>query len=995
MSSSNSQRSSSISVVDNETDWMEEFRIMNHFWNNYRINGHPVHQSNQKYMEVYREYRARDFRPYSGTLNPLFFEAIHWEPTEYSAGVNTGNRIESGPGFDVMKLPPKYMGARSRYKQMREYFGPQRYEAQKVLGFGGFGIAAHFVDRGPDDADVPEKDIVIKVGRKGWRDKSLAQEKEMMKKVKGSAHCVQMIDIRDPGQPGKRPRTRPLPYEDSSTDGDSSGNESLSRAEVLRTHRVPKRKRRPQQYWARKHRRRRERDAEILEEIQSDVHRRSSIKDYIAMEYMKLGNLASLITKLNSHAAPEELSQIPNRVLWAFWLCLIRACIAMEYPPRKFHPLRKRTGRDAVVPTLRAKANGMVQDCIRLGIKLFNPQDLARWESEQNRSAGDGIEEDLIEELPNPNDDPRLSWKMERRQNMIHCDLDPTNIFIGGFELDATGFGHWEKKTHVANHENFQYTDRRPGRVGREHELVPRLKVGDFGMAQLIKPEKTNQYYNKHRGIGKLGEHPPESFGGEWMKVEADRYGDQLANSRIAGFYTNKTNIWQIGMTMWELITRWEPPIPPAPQPPYEEVGRFPPWDPYRGGFDYDTLLGKGKYRNFKISYCPLLMDPEAEGFEWIDEDLRATIYKCLYHKPDDRPSLRELLKEAEEKIDAEFKGESDDFIREWVQYWLFDVTFDPDSSGGSAPPPGPDDSLFGDDGNQPGPSQPPSQPLSQPPSQHPSQPPSQPPSGRESRSYASLFGSDNYRSPPSPPPSSAQPAGDQTTQAAGVQESQIRADAELAARLQQDDINLPRQQLQIRFNADFPWGFENIETSGEGLQCGLLALASSLQAQLGSNPVVNGVEIDLGELPSADDLRILYEQMSNEGKFDAFSYIEENEEEVSIVRLGELENNFNIDVLAAILIEWGKRAHIELALGYIVKDRNAPFSTATEFDNPRFIWIYNDDAEDQMAMHSIGSEIVLSHYEGLRPQPNPYGVDASDLPDYEDYEEEIPDSVS
>ncbi|KAI1078260.1 kinase-like domain-containing protein [Whalleya microplaca] len=45
------------------------------------------------------------------------------------------------------------------------------------------------------------------------------------------------------------------------------------------------------------------------------------------MEYMENGDVGTLYRKLRQH---NEL--LPNRVLWSFFLCLIRACVALAYP---------------------------------------------------------------------------------------------------------------------------------------------------------------------------------------------------------------------------------------------------------------------------------------------------------------------------------------------------------------------------------------------------------------------------------------------------------------------------------------------------------------------------------------------------------------------------------------------------------------------------------------------------------------------------------------
>lgn len=78
---------------------------------------------------------------------------------------------------------------------------------------------------------------------------------------------------------------------------------------------------------------------------------------------------------------------------------------------------------------------------------------------------------------------------------------------------------------------------------------------------------------------------------------------------------------------MWELITKYEPPTPPAPQPPYEEVDNFPPWTE-KGGYDFDDLL-ETTHPHFKISYCPLLLDPRVSGYDWVHRTLRETVFKC------------------------------------------------------------------------------------------------------------------------------------------------------------------------------------------------------------------------------------------------------------------------------------------------------------------------------------------------------------------------------
>lgn len=109
---------------------------------------------------------------------------------------------------------------------------------------------------------------------------------------------------------------------------------------------------------------------------------------------------------------------------------VIRACIAMEYPPRKFHPLRKKpqSTTENAVDYIEAKLNKMIRDCKALGIRLLHPGERQRLEEEERRRQAqyEQLEGDLIEDLPARPGGPK-QWKLERRQNMIHRDFDPTN----------------------------------------------------------------------------------------------------------------------------------------------------------------------------------------------------------------------------------------------------------------------------------------------------------------------------------------------------------------------------------------------------------------------------------------------------------------------------------------------------------------------------------------------------------------------------------------
>lgn len=64
--------------------------------------------------------------------------------------------------------------------------------------------------------------------------------------------------------------------------------------------------------------------------------------------------------------------------------------------------------------------------------------------------------------MSNPPDDMEAADGLQKRQ-MIHLDLDPRNTFVDKFEPDAG-----------------------------EHDITPRLKIGDFGCAQYLMTNARN-----------------------------------------------------------------------------------------------------------------------------------------------------------------------------------------------------------------------------------------------------------------------------------------------------------------------------------------------------------------------------------------------------------------------------------------------------------------------------------------------------------------------
>ncbi|KAI1342945.1 hypothetical protein F5Y15DRAFT_371434 [Xylariaceae sp. FL0016] len=892
---------------------------------------------------------------------PVIFRNDPWDPRDWRSSRAIGRIV--GP---LASENSRLGKAQVAFRQLQAYFGQPVFTVQKPLGFGGNGLAVHYRYHGPNDTDQPGRDIVVKRTISEWEDDYLLKEENIMRKVKKAAHCVQLIELDEINHPARQKITLDLEDDDSSVDGDSSGEDSLP-DDVLREKgrrwRTP-RANRLLHYFAQKNVRRQEREQEIDDERAK--YKENTRRDFIVLEFLENGDLASLITKLREDKNGD--GEIPNRVLWAFWLCMVRACVGLEWAPRKVHPSRKRPPSPPPgQPTVEsARKVGMFHELKALGFKLLSSEAVRIFPS---------LENDLIEQVP------KRRLKRNRRMNLVHFDIDPRNVLINGLELDTADVEAWDKiraesdkkdqdddsgntaddewapgefealdlnqehgqtqagpsnTTNPGEEDNedgdipstiilsenetgkgkgkaiqeekkdkkkelrrLRHTGRRLDRAEGEHALVPRLKLGDFGIAQFIKPHKRNIYYDNMRRWAKMGYFAPEQFADDWKSIPANADGDEAGLAPVAGNYGSHTNVWGIALTMWCLITKLEPPAPPDPQPPYELNGTFN-YSNDGKQLVHEAIDDEPKYANFRVSYCPLLMDPTCKTYDWVDKELRQTIFECMYHRPADRPSIQKLLQQALKGARKAFPGEDDDSIRRWVNYWFYTPRDDDTPASSSAAEQNP--------GGQP---------------------------------HA--------------------PGGGASVRPQVLQQ---------AAR---DDPNHPaRQQLQIQFNAAFPYGFDRIHNNASQLQCGLVSVVDSIAAQIGPTPIINGVQTAI-VLPDQAALDTIYRNLANTGHFDIIRAAATPDPNPNPNQAG----NYYISELAVVLAVWGQTTGLELQLGYILPGRG-PLAELSQFNHPRVIWIYNDNANDvaQGANDAKGKGVdiprIINHYEGMRPKPRP-----------------------
>ncbi|KAH9991318.1 hypothetical protein F4779DRAFT_632039 [Xylariaceae sp. FL0662B] len=64
-------------------------------------------------------------------------------------------------------------------------------------------------------------------------------------------------------------------------------------------------------------------------------------QEYVILEYLEGGTLGAFLQRIGNRI-------IPNRILWRLFLCIVRACVAMAYPPAAG---RREEVRDSVVPS--------------------------------------------------------------------------------------------------------------------------------------------------------------------------------------------------------------------------------------------------------------------------------------------------------------------------------------------------------------------------------------------------------------------------------------------------------------------------------------------------------------------------------------------------------------------------------------------------------------------------------------------------------------------
>ncbi|ROV92960.1 hypothetical protein VMCG_09015 [Cytospora schulzeri] len=152
------------------------------------------------------------------------------------------------------------------------------------------------------------------------------------------------------------------------------------------------------------------------------------------------------------------------------------------------------------------------------------------------------------------------------------------------------------------------------------------------------------------RQLGKNGWYLPEQFTAEWDYVNYEPYSEGVtdigAGTGTAGFFSERSNIWAIGLVMRCCITRSQPDRPPYATP-------VPPKGPQMGtqGYTYGGELRKQFFGGI------------------FGRDLCRLVSQCLMHRPLERPSLARLRQDIAAGVAANPLSPDD---KRWVRTTLF-----------------------------------------------------------------------------------------------------------------------------------------------------------------------------------------------------------------------------------------------------------------------------------------------------------------------------------
>lgn len=246
--------------------------------------------------------RRKPFKPLEGDA-PIIFIPVNVDARQLPFRVATAAGVNLDTVEDLSRLQNSIRHAHNELQRLKDNImsrgNGERFVYQRCLGWGGYGLAAVFDIR--DENGQKIRGIVVKILLKN--DEKLMEEEVAALKIHArSEHIIQLAE----------------------TDRELLDQEEDPTVKAA----VTKRRQR-------KVAKRRQREAD------SEPQPRPQIQVFpaIMLELLENGDLSNFITKVR-----ERNETVPNRILWRFFLCLVRMCIGLAYPPDKIEEYNDQPG---------------------------------------------------------------------------------------------------------------------------------------------------------------------------------------------------------------------------------------------------------------------------------------------------------------------------------------------------------------------------------------------------------------------------------------------------------------------------------------------------------------------------------------------------------------------------------------------------------------------------------------------------------------------------
>ncbi|KAK8039393.1 hypothetical protein PG993_007804 [Apiospora rasikravindrae] len=159
----------------------------------------------------------------------------------------------------------------------------RRFKYVDYMGSGSYGACVRL--RELWENGTMRRDIVIKQANTEAHRQELRWEIDRLKRIAGGLHIVQLLDIEN------------SPFFDFDVDEPGLAQFNPDRARINRA------------------------------AYESEGY---LLGPMLAIELLENGSVKDFIQKAQAHNVP----RLPNRLIWRFFLCLVRACVAMAYPRR-------------------------------------------------------------------------------------------------------------------------------------------------------------------------------------------------------------------------------------------------------------------------------------------------------------------------------------------------------------------------------------------------------------------------------------------------------------------------------------------------------------------------------------------------------------------------------------------------------------------------------------------------------------------------------------